>query len=50
MAVGIVPCDEVEDGDLPLDVDRIPDINHIVKWSQPPSYSYYAESEVNQMT
>ena len=25
------------------------DINHIVKWSQPPSYSYYADPDVNQM-
>ena len=48
--MGIVPCEEVKNENLPLDVDQIPDINHIVKRSQPPSYSYYADPEVNQMT
>ena len=49
-SVGIVPCDYVEDEDLPLYVDQIPDITKIVRRSQPPPHSFYADPEVNQMT
>ena len=51
-SVGILPCEPVDDEDLPLCIcgHTIPDINNIVRLSGPPPDSFYADPEVNQMT
>ena len=50
LSISIQSKHQKKNENLPLDVDQIPDINHIVKRSQPPSDSYYADPDVNQMT